>query len=706
MILKQLAQNQLAQNQPILKFPNQLLNLSFITFLPLLMLFALETTFRGSVLSTFSWIYHYPKQFLLSYVLIFSLTNIFYILQRKIYLIIGVLFLCFFSIIGFISRQKLIFRGEPLLPSDLILRDEALNIFKEFNNLIPVAPFLGITILTIIILVSLKFIPKENFNWPKKLAAFMLSLTVLLSFCTGVISLDKTFSIQLINWSQKMNSEENGVLLGFILNTAGLSVNEPADYDQTVIKEILDDTKPNYAVRPNFKPNIIFVMSEAFWDPTLLTEVSFSKDPIPYFRSLQKEHTSGTMLVPVYGGATANTEFEVLTGLSTQFLPRGIIPYVEYIHKPIAALPTVLKKQGYETTAIHTYDNWFYRRNHVYKNFGFNKFISKEFFNQPEYSGQYIRDTELTKRILEEINKTTDKPDFVYAISMQAHGPYSSVENPNNEIKISGNLNLESKAILENYTQIISDVDQSLKLLIEGLEQLDEPSIVVFFGDHLPMLGTDFNVYKEANYVQDEFCYQDYLKLYSVPLVIWDNFSSKKENLHLSSNFLGSYILKLAQKSGSPANDYLYTLAQNGTSIMSNDEYILSQDFSQQEINHYQLLQYDLMFGNEYAYLENPDYKPQANPDYVLGDGRLLILSATPPDTSVIEIQGENFLQDHKVYINGQPVQKDYKDPTYMIASLPKGLKSRSGTLDIQVKLTDSMGNVISESNTFQIKLS
>jgi len=157
----------------------------------------------------------------------------------------------------------------------------------------------------------------------------------------------------------------------------------------------------------------------------------------------------------------------------------------------------------------HTYDNWFYRRNNVYQDFGFNKFISKEFFNEPEYNGQYIRDTELSRRILEEIKKT-DKPYFVYAVSMQAHGPYSLVEKPNNSTKISGNLSPDSKAILENYTQIVSDVDQSLKLLIEGLEQLSEPSLVVFFRDHLRLcFGTNFNVYKEANFFQDESDYQD-----------------------------------------------------------------------------------------------------------------------------------------------------------------------------------------------------
>lgn len=501
-----------------------------------------------------------------------------------------------------------------------------------------------------------------------------------------------------------MNYEENGVLLGFILNANYLSVDRPLNYEKELVEQVMNDTTPTYKVDPNFKPNIIFVMSEAFWDPTLLKGISFSEDPIPYFHSLQTDQTSGVMLSPVYGGGTANTEFEVLTGLSTQFLPRGVIPYVEYVRKPLEALPAVLKKQGYETSAIHTYDNWFYGRNNVYKNLGFDKFISKEFFDQPEYSGTYIRDTELSKRILVEMNKT-DKPDFIYAVSMQAHGPYPEEGNPKNLIKVSGNLSLESKAILENYSNIISDVDQSLQLLIEGLKQSSQPSIVVFFGDHLPMLGTNFNVYKEANFFQDEINYQDYLNMHSVPFVIWDNFSKDKGKLRLSSNFLGTYILEHAKKSGSLTTDFLHTLEQKGSSVVLGEPHVQRETITPTEMIQYQLLQYDLLFGNEYACISKPDHKPQPNSDYVLGDGRALIVNATPPNTSVIRIEGENFVQDHKVYVNGQLVKTDYENSNKMTASLPKNLNSKSG-LDIQVKLMDSTGKVISESNTFKLKSS
>ena len=695
----------ISQKIPNFKSPFTRLNLGLLTCLPLLMVFALESVYRGSFFSPLFWIIQYPKQFLLSYLMMFSFINLFYILQRRIYLTIGVLFLSFFSIIGLISRQKLILRGEPLLPWDLILGKEAMNISKEFSSNIQIFPFVCIGIITIILVIALKYVPKETFKWRQKLSLSMISIAVLLSFSTEVISLKTTFSIRQINWSQKMNYDENGMLLGFILNSTSQSIDEPDVYEKNQVNQIMNDTTPAYTVDPDFQPNIIVVMSEAFWDPTLLKEVSFSEDPIPYFRSLQKDHTSGVMLTPVYGGGTVNTEFEVLTGLSTQFLPRGVIPYVEYVRKPIEALPTILNRQGYASTAIHTYDNWFYGRNNVYQNLDFDKFISKEFFNDPEYGGPYIRDTELSKKILEEI-KETDKPDFIYAVSMQGHGPYSTEKSPNNVIKISGDLSPESNAILENYTQIVSDVDQSLKLLIEDLEQSNEPSIVVFFGDHLPMLGANYNVYKEANFFQNEIEYQDYLNMYSVPFLIWDNFSYNKQELRLSSNFLSSYILERAKKAGSSTTDFLHTLTQNGSSVVISEQHLQREDISQEELTQYQLLQYDILFGNEYAYLLKDNYQPLANKDYILGDGRTLIVEATSPDTSVIEIQGENFLQDHKVYVNDQLVHTEFKNPTNLTASLPKRLNEKPGNLDIQVKLKDSMGNVIFESDTYKLESS
>jgi len=676
-------------------------NLLLLLIIPLGTLLALQTFYDGNLSSVYAWIRQYPKQFLVSYLLMFGIINLFYGLPRKAYLAICSFQFGLFSVLGFISRQKLIIKGSPLIPTDFSIAKEAIAISGRFKDVYLWMALIAIGAFVLIVLM-LKFTPEEKYKRTQKTAVFLISVTVLTVFYTAFGPIQKAFALQLNNLSQKMNYEENGMMLGFALNAEYLKVPEPSNYQEDAIKQVIDGSKATYSADPNFKPNIIFVMSEAFWDPTLMKNVKFNQDPMPFFRSLQKSQTSGTMLSPVYGGGTANTEFEVLTGFSTQFLPSGAIPYAQYVDKPIEALPTILQRQGYATSAIHPYDNWFYNRNNVYKDLGFDKFISKEFFNSPKNNGQYILDTELSQKIIDQV-KETNKPDFIYGVSMQNHGPYSSTPNPQNTIKVSGsNLSPSSQAILENYSNTLAGVDQSLKQLIEGLEQSKEPTEVIFFGDHLPMLGDDYSVYKEAGFIKGDNSYQDNLNLHCVPFVTWNNFSATKQDLSLSSSFLGTYALQLARKPGSPMTDFLSKLMQNDSDVVINQDYKSQEKITPTEVDQYKLLQYDLMFGKNYSNQLEPGHIPPANDSYIQGDGPIKITNVVIAD-SLLTIQGENFVENGKVTIDGKSMESAFVSSKELSVSLPKGFSGKSSTLEIQIKLSDSMSKVIAQSNVYQL---
>jgi phosphoglycerol transferase MdoB-like AlkP superfamily enzyme len=691
-------------NYTLMKQRLKSINVLSLLMIPLVTLLALELFYNGDLFSVYAWILQYPKQFLVSYILMFGIINIFYSLPRKAYLAICSILFGLFSILGYISRQKLIIKGSPLLPTDFSLAKEAIGISSSFQNVYLWMAFITLGAFVLIGLM-LKFTPREKYMWLQKTAVFLTSLTLLTVFYTAFGPIEKAFALQSNNLSQKMNYEKNGMMLGFALNAEYLKVPQPSNYQEGTIAQVREASKATYSTDPEFKPNIIFVMSEAFWDPTLMKNVSFSEDPMPFFHSLQKSQTSGTMLSPVYGGGTANTEFEALTGFSTQFLPDGSIPYAQYANKPIEALPSILQKQGYATSAIHPYDNWFYNRNDVYKKLGFDKFVSKEFFNSPKTNGQYILDTELTQKMLEEV-KATDKPDFIYATSMQNHGPYSATPNtPNSQskIKVSGShLSPASQAILENYTNSVSEVDQSLKQLIEGLQQSNEPTEVIFYGDHLPMLGDDYNVYKEADFVKGDNTYEDYMKLHTVPFVTWNNFSTTKEKLNLSANFMGTYALQLAQKTGSPMTDFLSNLMKNGSDIVMKQEYASKETMTPAEADQYKLLQYDLMFGKNFIGQLEPNHKPPTNEGYIQGDGVPKIANAVIAN-DMITLQGENFVQNDKVYIDGKLLETKFAGANGLSAYLPKDFNGKSSTLQIQVKLADSMSKIISQSTVYQL---
>lgn len=668
----------------------------FVFAAPLLTLLVLEGFSNGNLGEVFSWIRNYPSEFMLSYILMFGIINIFYVLPKRAYFITTAIIIFLFSSIGYISQQKMKAKGEPLLPSDFFLAKEAIGISGHFHNVFVVLGILFV-ITTGLIWLIVKYIPRER-KQHYRAVVFGCAAFIAFFFYFFFGTIQNAFALQLISYSKSINYDQNGVMLGFIMDSQYLKVSKPNNYQADVINKFMQSNTPAYPVNPNFKPNIIFVMSEAFWDPTLMKNISFNQDPIPFFHSLQKTQSSGTMLSPVFGGGTANTEFEALTGFSTQFLPSGSIAYDQYVNQPIEALPTILSRQGYAASAIHTYDDWFYSRNKVYADLGFDKFISKEFINNPEYKGSYIRDTELTQQILNQV-KETDKPDFIYAVSMQDHGPYDATEDPGNTIKASGaNLTPQSQALLDNYANRISDVDQSLKQLIDGLKKINQPTIVIFYGDHLPMLGDNYEVYKDAGFIQNDSTYQDYLKLHSVPFVTWNNFSaSVNHNVKLSANFMGTFALQSAQKSGSPITDLLSNLMKKGEDTLISKDYWNEAGISPHEFDDYELLQYDLLFGKSYCYNLEPDHKPPLNTGYIQGDALPEISNVSSSGNTLI-IEGNNFVENDKVYLNGREVKTTYLNPKELGIDQPKN----RGNVSIQVKLSDSMNNVISKSNVYK----
>ena len=142
-------------------------------------------------------------------------------------------------------------------------------------------------------------------------------------------------------------------------------------------------------------------MSEAFWDPTLLTNVTFSEDPVPTIHRLQKESSIRIFVSPQYGGGTSNVEFEVLTGNSMSFLPGGSIPYQQYISKPVPSLASYFADQGYKSMGIHSYEGWFWDRNSSIRSSAFESFKSSEHFVNPEMKGYFISDAEVARSVIE-----------------------------------------------------------------------------------------------------------------------------------------------------------------------------------------------------------------------------------------------------------------------------------------------------------------
>lgn len=555
----------------------------------LLLLLVLEAWHRSDVGAVIEWVFEQPLAFVINLGLFVSCFFLFKALTGRTRVALWLLSL---SLLAFFtgSRIKLNIKGEPLLPWDFFLGNEAANIGEHFDLMSLQELAVQIVLLIVFSLIPCFF---TNRKVDLKKRALVVMFPVIFFLLFFIIKPMSDFSRHTF-WHPSINYQVYGVQAGFIYATLEMTTSTPDMFSEVLIDELLQ--KYSQVEPPtDVKPNLIFIMNEAFWDPTRLPNLEFNEDPIPFFRKLQENHTSGELLVPVFGGSTANTEFEVLTGNSMHLLPQGSLPYSQYIRNRQQSLASVLSEQGYKSVAIHSYLGWFYRRNFVYEQFGFEQFISSENFIDPKYRRGFISDEAVSRRIITE-HQHSDQPLFVFAVTMQNHSPFSINQYDEDRIEVSGLNSTKMTNKMNTYATGVKDADDSLQLLIEYFEKEKEPTVLVFFGDHLPLLD---KVYTETNYIQDlnpkKWSYEEYQKMYSVPFVVWDNFSNEKESgTYMNSSFLGAFILEKYGLAQTPFIRFLNEVRRNETPIISVHEEV--NELSDKNYERYELFQYDQLW--------------------------------------------------------------------------------------------------------------
>jgi phosphoglycerol transferase MdoB-like AlkP superfamily enzyme len=524
----------------------------------------------------------------------------------------------FFIGIGFIHYNKLNIRVEPLYPFDFKQFSQMKDVIPMISEYISLKQFIVFSLLVFVMIVLLIILKNIRMGLPTR--GLILAVTLIMLYC--YTNFPKTFmksfveknKITIVKWNPMDNYRINGFLFGFISNLQNNSFKKPEGYSKQKVVETaqkyigLSDEKN---INPDAKPNIIYIMSESFWDPTRLENLEFSGDPIPHLRKLMTEHPSGNVLSPVFGGATANVEFEALTGFSTSFLNPGVIPYQEMIDKKsfIPSIVSDLEAKGYKSMAIHPYNGVFYKRNVVYNIFGFDQFLDQESMKHNEREpGRVITDLSLTYEIVDHI-KEQDQPLFIHSVSMQNHMPYNAGAYEENKIQISG-LSPEFTSMLEVYTEGIRRSDEALKLLVDEIQAINEPTVVVFWGDHLPILGANKALYKEAGY-DDENPDVNKYKYSETPLLIYSNFKMEKKRYEFISPFYIAPILY--ELSGLEKPLFYHMLDQlreqhdiralKGDIIMGSNHMFITDPVEAQNqlLEDYKLLQYDLLIGKQYS---------------------------------------------------------------------------------------------------------
>ncbi|HFI2424224.1 LTA synthase family protein [Bacillus paranthracis] len=585
-------------------------------------LFYIVMQVNMSFIEAMNWIYLYNMQFILSFVVIYAIYILVYNLIGKVFLSM-ILTSCTLVILGIVNYLKLIFRGDPLYPSDFTQ-------IMHMQSVIPMVmdyfswSYIFVIILSIMACIVAGIYMRryiQNVKTHLGIRALLVVGSIFVLYAYGNFAntfMNKVFQksgVDFVLWDQNENYASNGFVLGFISNLDTTVMEKPKNYSKENMLQIANDIKKQYSgnigsPKKKEKPNIIFVMSESFWDPTKATNLSFSEDPVPNLHHYIENFPGGQTISPTFGGNTANVEFEALTSYSMSLLKPGSIPYQQVItnKKEIPSIPTALKKEGYYTSAIHSFGRTFFKRDDVYKVLGFDKFNAADTMENVDVDGDYISDLAMSKEIIAELEKQK-QPTFIHVVTMQNHFPFTEGRFGENLIEISGLENEESKGELETYTEGLRRSDEALQYLIEQLDNLDRPTLLVFFGDHLPSLGTNKSFYKENGYITNEKTPSERLAMAQTPLLMYANFDMPNDNLGVVSPiYFSNLIFDYAGLNKSLFYQFLsgfykeIPVLRDELKVDKNGEVINDLTKKQKEmLEQYKMLQYDLLVGNQYS---------------------------------------------------------------------------------------------------------
>ncbi len=435
-----------------------------------------------------------------------------------------------------------------------------------------------------------------------------------------------------------------GFVYGFSSSVVNRGMSRPSDYSEKTIRDIernvshAKEEKASYKVADTTKvisdsssaqqPNIICILLESFMDPAEINFLNLSKDPVPNFHKLSDTYTSGYLTVPVVGAGTANTEFEVLTGMNLRYFGTGEYPYKTILKKTdCESIASDLSSLGYGTHVVHNNGGNFYSRANAFSQFGFDTFTSKELMNIQEYTplGSWPTDDILIQETEKALDATPGQSDFVYTITVQGHGSYPEekvIQNP--EIKVSGAETEAKNNQWEYYVNQLHEVDKFIGNLTKMLSKRDEETIVVMFGDHLPTMDLTDDDMKSGD-------------IFKTKYTTWNNYGLKKKDADLTAYQLLAYITE-------------QTGIHEGTIFTYHQACADQADDASYE-NGLENLQYDILYGERYCY-NGIDKYPAS--DLQMGIDQTHLYSYRRNTDESLSIFGENFTNWSRIYVNGK----------------------------------------------------
>lgn len=486
-----------------------------------------------------------------------------YVFIRKLYISVGI-GMVLMSGFGIANYYVVKFRGSPIVPGDFFVLETAKSVAGNYQYTLTNAMVFAAVLFSGWILI-LFLLERHLKKISKKDALVGTGGVVLLT--VGILTFD-FYKPNLDLWNLNNNVKTYGVTMSLISNIRRMNMEEPDGYSRNNLEMLCED----YAGKSEQEeelPNIIAIMNESFSDLSVLDEKLDNNIYMPYFNSIENA-VKGTVMVSTIGGGTGNTEYEFLTGNTMGFMP-GTVPYQQYILGESYSLTSVLKQLGYYAAAIHPYDKKGYNRYRVYPYLGFDEFIDIEGFENPELiRNLYISDKDSYKKVIQtyEKIKESDQPAFIFNVTMQNHSGYESGYFDENVISVPGREGIYKD--VEEYLTLIKESDDALSVLIDYFSSVDEPTVIVFFGDHQPKIS---DVYYEDTMGKtlSEFSLTENQQRYVAPFFIWANYDiPKTDGVLTSMNYLAAMTSEIAGLPTSPYQNFLLSIMKDIPAININ----------------------------------------------------------------------------------------------------------------------------------------
>lgn len=614
-----------------------------LALLAFLLNFVIECLNRLSPIKGIVHVFTNPLVFVFNTLVIFFTLCIVPFFKKRIF--VSALISTVWMVFGIVNCIISANRKTPFTAPDFLNIADGLKIIRQYISIFGIV-MLCILVVAIVVGIVFLFIKspsaKDKINPLKSGLGIAVTFGIfMLYFNIGVGT--HLFSLRFGNIRQAYR--DYGFVYCFTNSLINSGIHKPKDYSKEKVDEIIknlpsDSTAeaPSGTVedettapaerpdKPKDYPNIIFLQLESFFDPTLIKGMSFSEDPIPVMHSLYKQYSSGYLSVPSFGAGTANTEFEIMSGMNLDDFGPGEYPYKTILRsKACESIGYYLSEYGYKINALHDNDGDFYERNEVFSRLGYDTFTSLEYMNDYENNAiGWAKDKCLIKEILGIMN-ASGRQDFVYAISVQGHGEY-----PDNTEGMDLPIQIEEGSVInddgfEFYVNQLHEMDEFVGELIGELSKRNEHTVLVIFGDHLPSIDVE----------NEQLINGD---IYQTQYVIWDNFSLPKQNKNIEAFQLSSVVLdKLGINGGIISKFHLKNMDNE-----NQEDYLSALT----------LLEYDILYGNCEAYGgEYPYHITNLKMGY-----KYIFIDTVKNISGHVVVTGQNFTADSKVMINDEIV--------------------------------------------------